>query len=157
LDANTIIGSADHYAQFIQMARARIEALGITFSTVDAVAGFPERYTATLMSGGKACSVYSFFTLAAVLALTPMFAHNAGELERLKQHSEWIKLKRAGKFYRDNQKRDGSAWLTQHKLTRDFWALCGRKGGLQYAQNRTPKQRTEQECKAAKARWRRVS
>jgi hypothetical protein len=43
------------------------------------------------------------------------------------------------------------------KLTRDFWALCGRRGGLQYAQNKTPEQRTEQARKAAKARWRRVS
>jgi len=150
-----IIGEADHYAAFVALCRARIEALGITFATVDAICGFPERYTATLMSGGKACSVFSFFVLAKALALLPTFVHDADELARLEQHSEWIKLRRVGEFYRHSK--GARHFKARHSLSHDFYKNCGRKGGMAWAQSRTPKQRSTQARKAARARWRRVS
>ena len=151
-----VIGTADHYAAFVALCRARIEALQITYATVDSIAGFPERYTATLLSGGKACSVFSFFVLAAALALTPAFLHSADDLVQLERRADWIKLRRRGKFYRDNQKREGGRHLlARHQLGRDLYRINGRKGGQAWAQSRTPKERTAQARKAAKARWRR--
>jgi hypothetical protein len=71
-----VVGTADHYGAFVRLCKIRIEQLQITYETVDALAGFPQRYTSTLMSGGRAMSAYSMFTVARVLALTPQFAHD---------------------------------------------------------------------------------
>jgi hypothetical protein len=64
-----IVGTAEHYAEFVRLCRSRIEALGLTFDSVDALSGFGvgSRYTAILLSGGKAMSVFSFFTLDAAI------------------------------------------------------------------------------------------
>jgi hypothetical protein len=137
------------------LARARIQSLGITFETIDRVCGWPDRYCATLMSGGKVIGAHNLFILAQALALTPAFLHDAANLVRLEQRADWIKARRTGDFYRQNRRAQHDK--AQHRLYRDFWAICGRRGGMQYAQNRTPKQRAEQARKAAKARWRRVS
>jgi hypothetical protein len=87
--AQSIVGTAEHYAQFVKLARDRIVELGITYATVDEICGFPDRYTAILLSGGKRMSVWSFFTLTRALALLPMFGHDAPQLERLKHRSSW--------------------------------------------------------------------
>jgi hypothetical protein len=154
-DAGPIVGTAGHYAQFISLVRARIEALGITFETVDRLCSFPDRYCATLLSGGKAIGIHNFFVLAAALALTPMFAHNAADLARLEQHSDWIRLERTGAFYRRNHKREiGKAKI---KLCRDLWITSGRKGGMASARKLTPAQRSKRARKAvAKRKWRPV-
>lgn len=68
-----IVGAAEHYAAFVNLCRQRIDELGITYTTVDEICGFPDRYTAILLSGGKRMSGWSLFTLARGLALLPMF------------------------------------------------------------------------------------
>lgn len=84
-----MVGTADHYAAFVALCRQRIAELGITFATVDEICGFPDRYTAILLTGGRRMSVFSLFTLPRGLALLPMFGHDAGQLERLKDRSSW--------------------------------------------------------------------
>ena len=72
-----VVGVADHYAAFLRLVQSRICELGITCDTVDALCGFPLRYTSTLLSGGKTASGYSLFTLAGALALRPVFQHDS--------------------------------------------------------------------------------
>jgi hypothetical protein len=88
--AQSVVGTAEHYAAFVQLCRQRIEQLNITYSTVDEICGFPDRYTAILLSGGKRMSVFSLFALARGLALLPMFGHDPDQLERLRQRSNWV-------------------------------------------------------------------
>jgi hypothetical protein len=66
------VGVTD-YAAFVEMCRQRIFELGISYETVDALAGFPCRYTSKLMCGARTMSGHSMFTLLGALALTPVF------------------------------------------------------------------------------------
>jgi hypothetical protein len=84
-----IVGTAEHYAAFVALCRQRIVELNITYATVDQICGFPDRYTAILLSGGRRMSVWSFFTLTRALALLPQFAHDPAQLERLRDRSSW--------------------------------------------------------------------
>jgi hypothetical protein len=85
-----VVGTAEHYAQFVQLCRARIIELNITYATVDEICGFPDRYTAILLSGGKRMSAWSFFVMARGLALMPQFAHDAIQLKKLRDRSNWV-------------------------------------------------------------------
>jgi hypothetical protein len=91
-----VIGRADHYAEFVQLVRARIAALGVTHATVDEIAGFPAGYTSTLLCGTKNMSAFSLFTIARSLALAPAFFHDDAELQKLNARSNWIKGRRPG-------------------------------------------------------------
>jgi hypothetical protein len=91
------VGTVEHYGAFVRLCRARIDELGVTYETVDELAGFSARYTATIRSNSGSCSVYSLFTLARTLALLPVFQHDAAELERLRRRSAWIMMQRRGR------------------------------------------------------------
>jgi hypothetical protein len=118
------VGTVEHYGAFVRLCRARIDELGVTYETVDELAGFSARYTATIRSNSGSCSVYSLFTLARTLALLPVFQHDAAELERLRRRSAWIKMQRRGPRYRS---RKDSA-VTKFTLHRDFYRQIGLRG-----------------------------
>lgn len=141
-----LIGVAEHYAQFVKLARLRIADLGVTYDTVDAICGFPARYTATLLSGGKAMSIYSFFTLARGLALMPSFAHDETQLVTLCAREDWIKLRRPGPRLRGK-----GGGVTRIVLNREFYRQIGRKGAAK--RSMLQKQRRAQTWAARQARW----
>jgi len=99
-----IVGTAEGYAAFVALCRARIVELGVTYETIDRIAGFSDRHTAALMAGSKAMSVWSFFTLARALALMPSFQHDADQLRRLQDQSNWIGMRRTGPRFRPSPK-----------------------------------------------------
>lgn len=144
---SAIVGIAEHYAQFVKLCRVRIEQLGITYETVDALAGFPARYTSTLMSGGKSMSVYSLFTMARVLALLPAFQHDDKQHALLKAREDWIPLKRKGPRWRSAHGKSA------HRLYPDFLRLRARAGGFAYRQKISRKRRIANARKAAQIRW----
>jgi hypothetical protein len=146
-----IVGTADHYAKFVQLCRARIAELGLTFETVDELCSFPERYTSILLSGGKSMSVYSFFVMARALALLPQFAHDPAQHELLKAREEWIETRRKGPRWRSNRRsRNGTS---KHKSYPDFLHNRALAGGLMRARNLSPRKRRAIAQKAALARW----
>jgi hypothetical protein len=98
--APSVVGCAETYAAFVALCRARIAELSIPYATVDAICGFPERYTNALLCGQKAMSVWSFFAMARALALLPAFQHDAEQLARLKDRSQWVEARVAGARYR---------------------------------------------------------
>jgi hypothetical protein len=148
-----VIGRADHYAQFVALCRARIAALNLTHASIDALAGFPCGYTSTLLSGGKAMSVYSFFTMARVLALSPAFFHDDAELVKLKARSDWIELRRSGP--RSRRKFNGAQYGA-HKFDRPrFMREIAALGAIGLNSKLSAKQRSASARRAAKARWRR--
>jgi general stress protein YciG len=141
-----VIGNAEHYAQFVKLCRLRIEQLGVTYDTLDAICGFPARYTAKLLCGSSTMSVYSFFTLARALALMPEFRHDDEQLAHLRKNGNWIKMRRAGERFRG---KGGGAYRFQNH--RDFYQQIGRKGGLR--KSALTKFYRERARKGAVARW----
>lgn len=147
MNAASLVGIAEHYAAFVKLCRLRIEALGITYETVDALAGFPARYTATLLCGGKAMSVYSMFTMARVLALMPAFHHDEDQHELLQAREDWIAVRRKGPRWRAKH---GQA---KHRLGPDYFRIYGQRGGMIRARKLSKRARSEIARNAAQARW----
>ena len=148
---SALVGVAEHYAAFVKLCRLRIEQLGITYETVDAIAGFPARYTATLMSGGKAMSVYSMFTMARVLALMPAFHHDGEQHALLAAREDWIRLRRKGPRWRAKH------GLAKHKLGPDYFRIYGQRGGMIRARKLSRRQRRLIAQRAAQIRWQKVA
>lgn len=145
--APEVVGFAEHYAQFVQLCRARAAALGITFGSLDVICGFPESYTAKLMCGDRAMSVYSFFTLARALALLPAFHDDQTQLAQLRSRDDWIPFRRNGAHYRG--KRNGGVTRFQNHV--DFYRQIGRKGAI--AMHAKRRRRKASARHAALARW----
>ena len=143
----TAVGVAEHYAQFVQLCRARIEELGITFETVDNLCRFSDRYTAKLLCEGKTMSIEGFFTLCAALALIPTFEHSAEALAELQHRRDWIRVRRKGSRYRA-RRRGGAVRFVNHI---DFYRQIGRKGAI--ARNSQARKLREWGRKGAAARW----
>ena len=147
----SIIGAADHYAQFVELCRLRIAELNISYDTVDDICGFPLRYTGKLMNGSKAMSVYSMFALAKTLGLSPMFHHDAEGLQKLQARSDWITSR--------VQSRVLSTHLSTHRRpgyqrTKQFLRSIQALGGIGRALKLTAEERSRSAQRAAKARWR---
>ena len=141
------VGIAEHYAQFVKLCRVRIEQLGVTYDTLDAICGFSQRYTAKIMANSnKAMSVYSFFTLARALALLPTFEHDETQLAQLKKNGDWITMRRAGARFRG---KGGGAYRFQVHV--DFYKQIGQKGGLRSSALR--KFYRDRARKGAAVRW----
>jgi hypothetical protein len=132
-----LVGTADHYSAFVKLARLRIEQLGLTFESVDALCGFPARYTGKLLAGDKSMSVYSLFTLARGLALLPAFHHDNAQQGALQRHSEWILSRRPGPKWR--RKIDRS----KIELRPDFLRNRAAAGGMARALKLKAKRRRE--------------
>jgi hypothetical protein len=153
--APEVVGCADHYAQVVKLFRSRIEALGLTFDSVDALSGFGvgSRYTAILLSGGKAMSVYSFFTLARTLALLPQFAHDETQLAELKKRADWIEMRRKGAKYRPKLTL-GKHRVVKRKFYPDYLRKIAILGVEARMRKLTPRRRSQIARRAALARWR---
>lgn len=145
-----IIGTADHYAQFVRLVRVRIKELRIPYATVDQICGFPDRYTNMLLCGNKTMSIYSFFTLARALALLPAFQHDGEKLASLEKRSAWIKV-------RSNRKTDGAKHKAKHqRFSEDCWRKWGRSGAIKRSERTSRRAKAMRRViarKAALARW----
>jgi len=145
--SDRLVGVAEHYAAFVKLCRLRIEQLGITNDSVDALCNFPANYTAKLLCGEKTMSVYSLFTMARVLALMPAFQHDADQLAELRSREDWIGLRRKGPRYRRRLDSGGIKFINYL----DFYKQIGRKGGI--SRSLLQKKRKQQTLKARMARW----
>jgi hypothetical protein len=142
-----VVGTAEHYAEFVRLCRNRIERLGVPFDTLDCICGFADGFIGKLMCGQKAMSVYSFFTLARALALLPQFAHDETQLAELRKREDWIAVRRRGPQFR--RKRNGGTVRFQNHI--DFYRQIGRKGAI--AWNAKRMRRRAAARIAARARW----
>lgn len=136
-------------------ARARIAELGITYDTVDAIAGFPDKYTSKLLCEPplRNFSVDSMFSLLGAIALSPALQPDDKRLEKLRKRPEWLAPKLEGKQYRMKK-----LALRVHRplvihLSSELLAQARRLGGLN-SRKRVGKKRARQIAKrAARARW----
>jgi hypothetical protein len=100
----------------------------------------------------KAMSVYSFFSMIGALGLRLEFAHDAAQLETLREREDWIEFKRKGARYRP--KLNG----TKHRaVTFKIYPDLMRKRALLSVKARmeklTPARRRRIARRAARARW----
>jgi hypothetical protein len=153
------VGTADHYAEFVRLCRKRIESLGITYDTVDAMAGFGvgSRYTSKLLCGEKTMSVFSFFVMARALALLPVFEHDEAQLEHLKNRKDqpWVLFRRKGSRYRPRVRTTGRHRVVEIKLYPDLLRKRAMLGVAARMVKLSDKRRSAIARKAALARWRR--
>lgn len=84
-----------------RLLRNRIVELGITYATVDHVAGFPQRYTAKLLCEPpvRRLTMQTLLTLLDTLALVPAFQSNDIALDKLRRRHDWIPRQRNGRQY----------------------------------------------------------
>lgn len=90
-----------HSAELRRLARNRIVELGITYATVDELAGFPQRYTSKLLCDPPLhkLTADTMFALLGALALLPRLEPDDITLAKLRQRSEWIPRRRNGPQY----------------------------------------------------------
>lgn len=72
--------------------RARIEELGLTYETVDAISGLPDRYTAKLMCGMRNPGAKAVDMLCGALALG--FVAVVDDEQAASVSSRWVRRKR---------------------------------------------------------------
>jgi hypothetical protein len=145
-----LVGVADHCGAFLELCRQRIERLNVSYDTVDAICGFPTRYTAKIMAESKGLSAFTLFVLARGLALLPTFTHDADQHQALQAHSQWI----ANRWPALRNRRKHSA--RKHSLGPDFLRNRALRANLERTRKLKPKRRREIARNAALARWSRV-
>ena len=138
-----------------EAARARIAELGITFDTVDEIAGFTERYTAKLLCEPpmRGMTVDCMFALLGAIALSPMLQTDAKRLEKLEKRPEWMIVKRVGPQYRGKMRSGTSDRKVNFKLSAEFLRHIGRLGGQARGRNQSKRARKRSARNAAIARW----
>jgi hypothetical protein len=152
----TVVGTADHYRKFVELCRARIEELNLTYESLDSLCGFPQRYAATLLCQNKTMSVYSLFVMARALALMPTFVNDAVQLAQLRQRADWIASRRKGSKWRPKLT-TGRHRVVQVKMYPDLLRKRAMLGVAARMEKLSPKRRIAIARKAALARWRRGS
>ena len=129
--------------------RARFAALGVSFETVDHVAGLPTRYTAKVI-GFQATRSFGQISLDALLGAAGIMliaVEDAEALDRVR--ARLVPLERVDHTAAPRRK-------VVIKLTREFMGKIGRLGGLKSNANRIRKQRRSVINRAnALKRWQR--
>lgn len=84
--------TATRYGELVVALRARIAELGITYATVDEIAGFPLRYTSKLLgdSKPKKMGVDSLFALAGSLGVKLRLEDDAKALKKHRESLQWM-------------------------------------------------------------------
>jgi hypothetical protein len=138
-----------------QAARTRITELGITYETVDEIAGFPARYTGKLLAEPpmRNLSLDSMFALLGAIALTPQLEHDEKRLEKLQKRMQWAQRRREGPQYKPRMLAAAKHKPVTIYFTTDFMAQLGAMGGVARAKKLTSARRKSIARKAALVRW----
>jgi hypothetical protein len=146
------IDAASGYAGLIGAIRARINELGITFSTVDQIAGWCDSYSTKLLAppaksshrpAARTLGPMSFGTLLGAVGLKLLVTVDEEATARLKRNGDFMPRK-----YRRHAKPLGIVGKTL--------AEYGSKGGRAFFASRSPAEISRHQSRAAKARWRRA-
>ena len=138
-----------------EAARARIAELGITYDTVDAIAGFTTRYTSKLLSEPPAreFTVESMFALLGAIALMPTLQPDNKRLERLEKRPDWKLVARDGVQYRIRMLAVRKHRPVTSHQSQELRELVTRLGGLARARKLGKRRRRQIARAAAAARW----
>lgn len=146
------------YVGLIAGIRARIVQLGLTYETVDALAGFTTRYTSRVLIEEPqrnthlqrhAYRTMGLMSLGAMLGATGLkiaLIEDVDAMERIQHHRDFGQRKRP-------MHRDAVHAHIVHRITSEFMRQIGHKGGKASRKSISKKQRRVLAKRAAKARW----
>lgn len=142
-------GLARHYGEALDVIRARINELGITYETVDELAGLPTRYTSKCLCvpPKKRYSIFSLFSTWGAIGLAMQGVEDLELTLRAKSSSQFRLRK-----HRLRKSILGAPRTIM--LDGEFMRQIGVKGGVSRAKKMTAKQRSAFAKRMNKARWR---
>lgn len=147
----TELGTARNYQELHALIRARVGSLGVTFETVDAIAGLPSRYATKLLSPVpmKAIGKISLGPLLGALGLKLIVAVDDEALARITGRL----VQRA----RNQVGADAGMHTPKRKKKRGVWKGNSQWGKVMAARRKlvlSESKRTSLARHAARARWR---
>lgn len=145
-----IIAIADNYLGLIAGARARLAELGISYETLDAVAGWTETYSTKLLAEEpqKYLGPMSFDALMGGLAFKLALIEDPEKLEKLRKHRHFVP--RRGPM----PNRVTHARYIVRRDTREHMREMGKESGRVRKERIPERKRKSMARKAALTRWR---
>lgn len=167
--SDPIVPPADNYLGLVAAFRARVAELGISYETLDELAGYTARYSSKVLAEEpqRHLGVMAFDAMLGALALKIAVIPDPDKLEKIKNHRHFVRRK-------TSKPRDATLAYVAHRVTLPFLRDIGSKGGharreklsahrrkaiarnagLAKAAKLSPEERSALAKKAAKARWR---
>lgn len=146
-----IVATFENYLGLVAALRSRLTELGISYSTLDELAGWTDTY-ATKLLGEEPIKHFGPMSLDAVLgalALKGALIEDEAALERVKRHRDFVPRQRPPRLAIASGKQ---AYIVQRK-TREQMRQMAVLGGLARAQKLSPAKRKKIAKKAARTRY----
>jgi hypothetical protein len=104
--------------EFLDALRRRQAELGISYETIDGIAGFSPSYTAKLLSGSKRMGQMSMWVILQVLGFRIALIDDPAAVQRIKEHGLFKPLKRRRFNLRSIARRRNAPWLWDSERAR---------------------------------------
>jgi hypothetical protein len=156
-----IVGTAKNFLELRAAFRQRLTGeLGLTYDTMDALAGWGSTYATKLLSPepsrskdangwrptARALGPMSFDALLGLACVKLVLVEDPAALARLQRHRDFMPRKRPVQT-------DGSQAYVVHRVTREHMRQIGRLGGASRWAKVSAKRRSSIARAAARARW----
>jgi hypothetical protein len=154
-NAPRVIGVAENYLGFISALRARVAELGISYSTIDQIAGWTDTYATKLLAEEPARFIgpMSFDAILGALGLKFALIEDPERLEKAKRHRDFVTRRHRLPTVKHGTVKHGG-YVVQRR-TREDMRLMGLEGGRKRAEKLSAAKLKAIARKAARARWRR--
>ena len=141
--------------EFRDFCRARIRELGITYETVDEIAGFGVRGTTKYLAEPplRKMSIDAMFQLLGAIALVQDLKPDDNRLKRLRNFNNWQQAKRVGPQYAAGMRPVAKHRAIKYATTVARMRFLGVLGNAARKKKLNPQRRRKIAKHAAKVRW----
>ena len=121
----TDTAAIDCEREFLAALRARREALGVSFETLEALAGMPSGYASKLLTGARPMGALTLWLVLGALGLRIRLEEDPEALERNRRRTDWQQLRRKPRKRRHllgdlaKARRRNAPWLWDSERARD--------------------------------------
>jgi len=138
--------------ELIRGFRMRMAELGITYATLDEIAGWAERYAGKLLAPepGRNLGPLSLDCLLGATGLKLALVEDPERLERIRRHRDFVPRKHSPRTV-------AAGAYVAHRVTRSFLREIGSKGGLATRAKLSDRRRQALARKAARAKNEKLS
>jgi hypothetical protein len=154
-NAPRVVATAGNYLELIAGLRARVAELGISYSTVDQIAGWTDTYATKLLAEepGRNLGPMSLDALVGALGLKIVLVEDLERLEKARRHRDFVPRK-----HRPRRPRAvGEQAYVAHRITRSFLLQIASKGGVATREKLSDRRREQIARNAARARAAKLS
>jgi hypothetical protein len=147
-NAPRVIGTATNYLELISTFRARMAELGITYSTLDEIAGWTDSYSTKVLGEEplRHLGVMAFDAMINALALKVVVVDDPQKLEKIKKHRHFVPR-------RHRMRATGSQGYVALRVTRPHLQEIASAGGRARAAKLSARKLRAIGRKGAEARW----